>query len=162
MAYIKKGYTRKYTRGQRADYTTAFKEYRTQLSKRILKGSNINLTYSKESFEAFKRDFDRMFEAQRQDKREGLRKSNPTTKTVVREILDIQEYQFSKKQALAYRDWKALQGESITIRNARKSLANADNDFWNIIREERNALRESGIKSTDINAIISQEYFGSD
>lgn len=162
MAYVKKGYTRKYARGKRADYNTAFKEYRKQLASRVGRGSDIDVTYSADSFESFKRDFDNMFEAQRQDRKEGLRKSNPTTKTVVREMLDLQEFKFSRKQAEAYQKWMSYEGKEISLRQARIALTDAGVDFWEQIQGQREIYKQMGLDAGEINALISNEYFGSE
>lgn len=84
----------------------------------------------------------------------GERKANTN---IMRDLINRQAYQFTRKQAIAQHTAAKQLGIKATIQN----LMVGNEQLGNIIRDQRKLLLESGLTNKETELIISQEYFGS-
>lgn len=77
---------------------------------------------------------------------------------VLRDLVNDQAYQFTKKQAMKQLEVAKQFGHKTNIQ---RLMSGTDTEFTRILQEQRQLLKEEGYSNQEINLIMSQEYFGS-
>lgn len=77
---------------------------------------------------------------------------------IMRDLINKQAYQFSRKQAIAQHVAAKELGYKTTLQN----LMVGDTKLSDLIKAQADVYKKAGYSSSEIALIISQEYFGSD
>ena len=91
-------------------------------------------------------------------------KRSPKNLNIMRKLVSDQEkYKFSYKSALAAKHSAEKMGiKGFKLGEFRQGLeSEAINKFWELLKERRRELYRLGMRSKDIDDVISEEFFGS-
>lgn len=80
------------------------------------------------------------------------------TGNILRDLVNDQAYQFTKRQALKQLEAAKQLGHRTTI----QQLMAGDKVLGDILKAQRDILKQQGYSNKEVNLIISQEYFGSE
>ena len=89
---------------------------------------------------------------------------SPKNLNIMRKLVaDQEKYKFSYKSALAVKHSSEEMGiKGFKLGEFRQGLeTEAINKFWELLKERRSELYGLGIRSKDIDDVISEEFFGS-
>lgn len=136
-------------------YDEYLQKYREKGFQLMAKGySMYDQVMSKSEYEA---NYMALYNDHMAEKAEGKRKQVKRL-DVLRDLVNDQAYQFTKKQALnQFRAAKKLGYKTNLFR-----LMVGDKELGNLIRERADVLESEGIDKKTIRLIISEEYYGSE
>lgn len=141
---MKKGQIPKYT-----DYLKAYNKKANQLAKRGYSMYDSQLSYD---------EYHTVYTALRNTRLDEVARGERSKVTnVMRDLVNKQAYQFTKKQAMAQH--KAA--EELGIKSTLQGLMVGNENLSKIIKEQSDLLKSTGLSNKEVQLIISQEYFGS-
>lgn len=80
-----------------------------------------------------------------------------TAGNILRDLVNDQAYQFSKKQAMRQLEVAKQFGYKTNV----QKLMAGDAGLGDILEAQKDLLRKQGLSNREVNLIMSQEYFGS-
>ena len=130
-------------------YVKAYYDKQQQLAKKGY--SMYDTLFSVEEYQA---NYQALRNTQLEQKTAGKRK---TVKNVLRDLVNDQAYAVTRQQALHLR--KAGKQFGLNLKLA--EIMSDPSQLNQILKEQRELLKQEGYSSKEISLIISQEYFGS-
>lgn len=140
--------SKKLSKANYNSYVDAYNKKKAQLAKKGLKMYDTLLT---------KTEFEYKYAAVRADLKELTKKGKrKVIGNVTQYIVSEQTYELSQSQGKKLAEVSKKFGEKITIQQARAGQFN-----WDTVKKYRSEMKNLGLSNTEIQLVISQEFFGS-
>lgn len=140
-------------KGQIPEYKEYLKAYSKKANSLAARGYSMYDTQL--SYDEYKTTYTALRNMRFEEVKSGKRSK---VTNVMRDLVNKQAYQFSKKQALAQHVAAKELGYKTTLQN----LMVGDTKLSDLIKAQADVYKAAGFNSSEISLIISQEYFGSE
>lgn len=137
------------SRANYQSYKKAYREKQKMLNRKGLQMYDTMLT---------KREFEAIYEATRKDlKAKVAAGKRKVIGNVTQTIVSEQTYEFTQAQGKAMAEYAKATGQKLTQQQIRAGQID-----WELLKERREELFESGFSKEQVREYIGQEYFGSE